>query len=199
MTFGYIRISTDKQDHDNQKFAILSFANERGLGNVELVSETVSGTVAWEKRELANLLERMNKGDVLITSELSRLGRSMLEIMELLSILTKKEIKVYAIKGDWEIGNGLQSKVLAFAFALASEVERELISQRTKEALARKKAEGKKLGRPVGSLGRSKLDGMEEEIKKLLKHKVAKAAIARLLGISRPALYDFIDSRKLEV
>lgn len=198
MTFGYIRISCDKQDFDNQKYAVLSFANERGFGNVDLVSETVSGTVAWEKRKLAKLLERMNKGDILITSELSRLGRSMLEIMELLSILTKKEIKVYAIKGDWEIGNGLQSKVLAFAFALASEVERDLISQRTKEALARKKSEGVKLGRPVGSLGRSKLDGKEDEIRNLLKHNVAKAAISRLMGVSRPALYDFIASRKLE-
>ncbi len=198
MTFGYLRISTDKQDHDNQKYAVLSFANEKGLGNVELVTETVSGKVPWEKRELAHLLDRMSKGDVLITSELSRLGRSMLEIMELLSIMTKKEVKVHAIKGNWEIGNGLQSKVLAFGFALAAEVERELISQRTKEALARKKAEGVKLGRPVGSLGKSKLDGKEDEIKGLLKHKVAKAAISRIMGVSRPALYDFIESRKLE-
>lgn len=197
-TFSYIRVSTDKQDYENQRHGILSFANEKGLGKIEFVEETVSGKISWQKREIGNLIEKLNPGDVLIVSELSRLGRSMLECMELLSILTRKEVKVYAVKGDWEIGNGLQGKIMAVIFSIASEIERELISQRTKEALAKRKSEGKKLGRPVGSLGKSKLDGKEDEIKNLLGHKVAKAAIARLLGVSRPALYDFIDSRKLE-
>jgi putative DNA-invertase from lambdoid prophage Rac len=197
--YGYIRTSTDKQDHDNQKYSILQFTNKREMGNVELVAETVSGRVPWEKRQLATLINRLEKGDVLITAELSRLGRSMLEVMELLSILTKREVKVYAIKGEWEIGNGIQSKVLAFAFSLASEIERELISARTKEALARKRSEGMILGRPKGSTGKSKLDGQEEEIKRLVAHKVPKSAIARLMKVSRPALLSFILSRKLEV
>lgn len=197
--YGYIRTSMDKQDHENQRYAILEFANKKGLGNVAFVEETVSGRVSWEKRKLASLINHVQKGDILITSELSRLGRSMLEVMELLSVLTKREVKVHAIKGEWDIGNGLQSKVLAFAFSLASEIERELISARTKEALSRKRAEGMILGRPKGSTGKSKLDGQEEEIKRLISHKVPKSAIARLMKVSRPALLSFIESRKLEV
>lgn len=195
--YGYVRISTNSQEGDNQKHGVLAFANEKNLGKIVFTEETVSGKIDWKKRELGNLIDRMKAGDVLIVSELSRLGRSMLECMELLSILTRKEVKVYAVKGNWEIGNGLQSKIIAFAFSLAAEIERELISSRTKEALARLKSEGRKLGRPVGTLGVSKLTGKEDEIKMLLGHKVAKAAIARMMHVSRPALYDFIESRKL--
>ncbi|CAG0968776.1 recombinase family protein [Geobacter sp.] len=196
-TYGYIRVSTDKQDLETQKFGILNFANEKGLGQVALVEEAVSGRVSWKNRELHRIIDGLCKGDVLIVTELSRLGRSMLEVMELLSIMTKKEVKVFAIKGGYELGNNIQSKVLAFAFALAAEIERELISDRTKEALAKKKAEGVKLGRPSGRLGKSKLDGQEEEIGRLLEHKVPAAAIARLLKVSRPTLLGFIKSRNL--
>ncbi len=196
-TYSYIRISTATQDYENQKHGILAFANDAKLGNVEFVEETVSGRVSWEKRELGSLVNKLQASDVLIVSELSRLGRSMLEVMELLSILTKKEVKVHAIKGNYELGNNIQSKVLAFAFSLASEVERELISSRTKESLARLKSEGKTLGRPFGSTSKSKLDGKEGEIKTLLSHKVAKAAIARMLNVSRPCLLDFLKSRNL--
>lgn len=196
--FGYIRVSTDKQDCNNQRHAILEFANGRTLGNVEFVEETISGRVPWEKRKLADLINQLEKGDMLITGELSRLGRSMLEVMEILSILTKREVKVFGIKGGYELGNNIQSKVLAFAFGLASEIERELISARTKEALARKKSEGMVLGRPKGSKGKSKLDGQEDEIRRLVSHQVPKSAIARLMKVSRPALLSFIESRKLE-
>ncbi|MDA8169199.1 MAG: recombinase family protein [Nitrospiraceae bacterium] len=196
--YGYIRVSTNKQDYENQKHAILDFANQQKLGNVELVSETASGKVSWKNRTLAGLIDSLKKNDVLIVSELSRLGRSMLEIMELLSKLTRKEVKIFALKGGYELANNLQSKVLAFAFAIAAEVERELISLRTKEALAIKRAEGVHLGRPKGSISKSKLDGQEEKIKELLKYKVSKSAIARMLDISRPALLDFIKSRGVQ-
>jgi putative DNA-invertase from lambdoid prophage Rac len=195
--YGYIRVSTSKQDSDNQRYSILEYANREKLGNVDFVAETMSGTVSWQKRAFGDLVGRLKKGDVLIVTELSRLGRSMLEIMELLSILAKREVQIHAIKGNYKLDNNLQSKVLAFAFAIASEIERELISTRTREALARRKAEGKPLGRPKGSIGRSKLDGQEEHIRELLRYKVSKAAIARMLHVSRPALVDFIRSRRL--
>ena len=196
--YGYIRVSTSKQDEENQKHAILDFANKQKLGHVELVPETVSGTVSWTKRALAGLLETMNKNDVLIVSELSRLGRSMLEIMELLSKLTRREVKVFAIKGNYELGNNIQSKVLAFAFAMAAEIERELISTRTKEALQVKKAAGVRLGRPKGSISKSRLDGQEDKIRELIKKRVPKSSIARIMEISRPALLDFIKSRGIK-
>lgn len=197
-TYGYIRVSTDRQDYDNQKYGVLNFANANDHGQVELIEETVSGRVSWRKRELGALVDRTKKGDVLIVSELSRLGRSLLEVMELLAVLMRREIVVYAVKEGYKLGNDLQSKILAFAFTLAAEIESAMIKARTKEALAKKKAEGVQLGRPIGSLGKSKLDGKEEEIKRLLNHRVPKTAIARLLNISRPALYDFIESRELK-
>jgi DNA invertase Pin-like site-specific DNA recombinase len=196
--YAYIRVSTNGQDAENQKYAILDYANAEKLGNVEIVEEVVSGTVSWEKRDLAALLSKLQKDDLLVVTELSRLGRSMLEIMEMLSRLTKRGIKVHALKGRYRLDDGIQSKVLAFAFALASEIERDLISQRTKESLARRKEAGQKLGRPKGRLGKSKLDGKEGEIEKLLEHRVAKSAIARLTGISRPALLSFIRTRGLD-
>ncbi len=197
-TYAYLRVSTNSQEIENQRYIALEFANSRQLGTVEFIEETVSGKVGWQKRNIAGLVDRLHKDDVLIIAELSRLGRSMLEIMELLSILVRKGTRVHAIKGGYELADNLQAKVLAFAFAMAAEIERELISSRTREALARRRAEGKPLGRPVGSLGRSKLDGKEEQIRELLGYGVAKAAIARILHVSRPALLDFIRSRHLD-
>jgi putative DNA-invertase from lambdoid prophage Rac len=196
-TFSYIRVSTDKQDYENQKHGVLDFGNKRGLGKIEFIEETASGKTKIDKRELGKLIDRLQPGDVLIVSELSRLGRSMLEVMGLLQKLLEKEVSVYALKGDYELKDNISSKVLAFALSIAAEIERELISARTKEALSRKKSEGMTLGRPVGSLGKSKLDGQEEEIKMLLSHGVAKAAIARMMKVSRPALLDFIASRNI--
>jgi putative DNA-invertase from lambdoid prophage Rac len=196
-TFGYIRVSTTKQDFETQRYSILHFANQRKLGSVEFISETISGMTSWHKRAIADLIAKLKKGDVLIVAELSRLGRSMLEVLELLSIIVTRGVSVYAIKGNYELTNSLQSKVMAVVFALAAEIERELISSRTREALSRRRAEGKPLGRPKGSIGKSKLDGQEERIRELLGYRVPKAAIARMLIVSRPALLDFIKSRRL--
>ena len=149
-TYAYIRVSTDKQDLENQKFVILQYANDKKLRNVEFIEETISGRISWKNRKLKDLIDNLKSGDNLIVAELSRLGQSMLEIMELLSILLRKGVNVYVVKGNYELKDDIQSKVLTFAFSLASEIERELISQRTKEALAKRKAEGKKLGRPKG-------------------------------------------------
>jgi DNA invertase Pin-like site-specific DNA recombinase len=196
-TYGYIRCSGVTQDKDNQRHGILEYANTKNLGKVTFTVETVSGKKSWKERGIKKIIDHLQTGDVLIISELSRLGRSMMDIMEILAELLRKEVKVYAIKGNYELADNIQSKVIAFAFSIASEIERDLISQRTKEALARKKAEGVILGRPVGRTSASKLDGKEDQIRELLRHGVAKAAIARILGVSRITLLDFIKSRKL--
>ena len=133
-TVAYLRVSTAAQDLEKNKADILHLANNKGLGQVEWVEETVSGRVSWKKRLLGNLLDELNTGDVLLVSELSRLGRSMLECMEILSIASQQGIHIYAVKGNWQLDNSIQSKIVAMAFSMASEIERDLISQRTKEA-----------------------------------------------------------------
>ena len=196
-TYAYIRVSTDKQDLENQKFAILQYVNDKKLGNVEFIEEAVSGRISWKNRKLKDLIENLKLGDNLIVAELSRLGRSMLEIMELLSILLRKGVNVYVVKGNYELKDDIQSKVLTFAFSLAAEIERELISQRTKEALAKRKAEGKKLGRPKGSYS-SKLDDKKEYIKELLDKGVSIASIAKILGVHYHTVRNYIKRRHLK-
>ncbi|EDP73153.1 recombinase family protein [Hydrogenivirga sp. 128-5-R1-1] len=196
-TYAYIRVSTNKQDLENQKFAILQYANNKKLGNVEFIEEAVSGRISWKNRKLKDLIDNLQSGDNLIVAELSRLGRSMLEIMELLSILLRKGVNVYVVKGNYELKDNIQSKVLTFAFSLASEIERELISQRTKEALAKRKAEGKKLGRPKGSYS-SKLDDKKEYIKELLDKGVSIASIAKILGVHYHTVRNYVKRRNLK-
>ena len=166
-TIGYLRVSTIDQDLDKNKAAILHLANNKDLGKVHWVEEKVSGKVSWKKRKLADVLDSLKESDNIIVSELSRLGRSMLECMEILSIATQKKINIYAIKGNWNLDNTIQSKIIAMAFSMASEIERDLISMRTKEALATRKAQGVILGRPKGP-GKSKLDKYKPEIEALL-------------------------------
>jgi DNA invertase Pin-like site-specific DNA recombinase len=166
-TIAYLRVSTIGQDIEKNKSDILHLANEKGLGKVEWVEEQASGRISWRKREVAQALDELQSGDNLVVSELSRLGRSMLECMEILSVASQKQINIYAVKGNWQLDQSIQSKILAMAFAMAAEIERDLISQRTKEALAAKKRAGMKLGRPKGS-GKSKLDEHRPEIEALL-------------------------------
>ena len=151
MVYGYIRVSTDKQTVENQRFEINNFCERNNIKIDQWFEETISGTKEPEKRALGKLLRKLKKDDILICSELSRLGRSLFMIMDVLSACMKKEIQLWTIKDNYRLGNDISSKVLAFAFGLSAEIERNLISQRTKEALARAKAEGKVLGRPVGA------------------------------------------------
>ena len=159
MIYGYIRVSTKEQDTDKQKFEIFNYAHYKGLKADEIVEETISSRRSYKNRLLGQLIGKVKKDDIVITTELSRFGRSLMEVMEILNQLMQKEVKVYVTKGNMEICENIQSKVLAFAFSLSAEIERELISSRTKEALAKVKADGKRLGRPEGSLSKSKLDG----------------------------------------
>jgi len=177
-TIAYLRVSTIDQDIDKNKAAILALANSKVLGHVQFVEEKVSGKISWRKRKIAEILETAGKGDNIIVSELSRLGRSMLECMEILSIATQKGINIYAIKGDWQLNNSIQSKIIAMAFSMASEIERDLISKRTREALLVKKQNGMILGRPKG-IGKSKLDIYKIEIEALLNNGSTQTFIAK--------------------
>lgn len=186
MNFAYIRVSCDKQTTENQRFEIQQFANRHRINIDEWLEETISGTKQIEKRKLNDLLKKMRKDDILIVSELSRLGRNLMQIMSILHDCMKTDIKVFAIKENYELGNNISSKVLAFAFGLSAEIERNLISQRTKEALNRKRAEGVILGRPKGSISKKhKLSGKEKQIKDLRDKHISISAIARILGVHR--------------
>jgi len=193
MIYGYIRVSTDKQTTENQRFEITNYAEVKKLPIGTWIEETISATKKLETRKLGVLLNKMEKGDILIVSELSRLGRNLMQIMSILNRCMETEIQVFTIKENYELGNNINSKVLAFAFGLSAEIERNLISQRTKEALARKKAEGVILGRPKGSRSKTvKLTGKQEEIKELLDKKISKSAIGRILGVHRLTVHDFM-------
>lgn len=198
MNYGYIRVSTDRQTTQNQKFEIKNYAKEKDIVIDEWIEETISATKKLEQRKFGQLLKKMQKGDMLIVSELSRMGRNLMQIMKILHDCMEKDIQVFTIKERYELGNNINSKVLAFAFGLSAEIERNLISQRTKEALARKKAEGVILGRPIGSKSSSlKLTGKEEEIKKLLKKKISYSGIGRILGAHRLTVSSFVKDNQL--
>jgi DNA invertase Pin-like site-specific DNA recombinase len=197
MIYGYIRVSTDKQTVENQRFEIKKFCKQRKLKIDEWVEETISGTIDIHERELGVLLNKLLKNDILICSELSRLGRSLFMIMDVLNQCMKREIQVWTIKDNYRLGTDISSKVLAFAFGLSAEIERNLISQRTKEALARAAAEGKHIGRPKGSKNKTlKLSGKEKEIKTLLRSGSSKAKIAKIMGVHRFTLYRFLSQMK---
>ena len=194
MIYGYIRISTDKQTVENQRFEINQFCNKNAMAVEKWIEETISGTKTILERKLGKLLKKMKKGDILICSELSRLGRNLLMIMSILNECMNRDIQVWTIKDNYRLGSDINSKVLAFAFGLSAEIERNLISQRTKEALARKRSEGVTLGRPKGSKSKvKKLTGKEAEIKSLLDKKVSKSAIARILGVHRLTVTTFVN------
>jgi len=200
MIYGYIRVSTDKQTVENQRFEIIRFCKKNKMNVDVWVEETISGTEKIQERKLGNLLKKMQADDILICSELSRLGRNLLMIMSILNECINREIQIWTIKDNYRLGNDINSKVLAFALGLSAEIERNLISQRTKEALARKRSEGMILGRPKGSKSkRKKLTGQEEKIQALLNKKVSKSAIARKLGVHRITVSNFINEKKSQI
>lgn len=195
MIYGYIRVSCDKQTVENQRFEIARFCHSRGMAVDGWIEETISGTRAYTKRELGKLLRRVGKDDLIICAELSRLGRNLFMIMEILNICMTRECRVWTIKDNYRLGDDIQSKVLAFAFGLSAEIERNLISQRTKEALARRRAEGVALGRPKGRRSapdKYKLHGKRALVEELLKAQVSKRKIAKLCRVDRGTLDRYI-------
>lgn len=198
MIYGYIRVSTDKQTVENQRYEINNFCQRQEVVVNKWIEETISGSKNLEDRKLGNLLRRMKKDDILICSELSRLGRNLLMIMGILNECMNRDVQVWTIKDNYRLGSDISSKVLAFAFGLSAEIERNLISQRTKEALARKRAEGVILGRPKGrKSSKTKLTGQEKKIKELLDKKVSYSAIGRILGVHRLTVSSFATNNAL--
>lgn len=194
MVYGYIRVSSDKQTVENQRFEIIKFCKKQNIVINNWIEETISGTKNYTKRQLGRLLRKIHKDDIIISSELSRLGRNLFMIMEILNICMIKKCKVWTIKDNYRLGEDIQSKVLAFAFGLSAEIERNLISQRTKEALARKKAEGVSLGHPRGFRCRlnPKCMSKHDYIVKELAKGTEKTVIAKRLKISKTTFYRYL-------
>lgn len=189
MIYGYLRVSTDKQDLENQKYELTNFSNKKELPIEKWIEEKISSTEVLTKRKFGKLMKKFKKGDILFVSELSRIGRNLLQVMSILNFCMENDIMVYTAKEKYELGNNINSKVLAFAFGLSAEIERNLISQRTKEALARRKASGALTGRPMGvKSSKTKLTGKKTEIKELYAKKVPISAIARIIGVNRQTI-----------
>lgn len=198
MIYGYIRVSTDKQTVENQRFEIEKFIKKNKLKVGEWIEETISGTVSPSKRNLGKLIEKTKQGDVIVCSELSRLGRNMFMIMSILNILMERGVIIYTVKEHYRLGEDITSKVLAFAFSISAEIERTLISQRTTEALRRKKAEGVVLGRPKGRKNKFyKLSGCENKIREMMQEGYPKTLISKQLNCSPSTLYQFMKKHKI--
>lgn len=193
MIYGYVRVSTDKQTTENQIFEINRFVKCNKLHVDQWINETICGATDLNKRKLGQLLKALQNGDILITSELSRLGRNLLQVMSILSYCMEHEIAVWTIKDNYRLGHDLQSKILAFAFSLSAEIERNLISQRTTEALRRLKAEGKTLGRPLGSRNkRYKLSCHKERIYYHLSRRNSLTQTAKVFHVQTSTLKRFL-------
>ncbi|MBR6346343.1 MAG: master DNA invertase Mpi family serine-type recombinase [Bacteroidales bacterium] len=196
MIYGYMRVSSDKQTLDNQRFEINQFCISNGLRIDFWIEETTSGLKNYKQRRLGRLLQQLHRGDIMICTELSRLGRSLFMIMEVLSFCMSRGCKVWTIKDGYRLGDDIQSKVLAFAFGLSAEIERNLISQRTKEALQRKRAEGVILGRPAGHKSSPrcyKLYSKRQQLKEMIEAGVTISEAARKLKVSRQTVRRFIN------
>ncbi len=196
-TIGYLRVSTDGQDIEKNKGEILRFANDKHIGPVEWVGETVSGTVDWRQREIGRILKELKSGDIIITPEISRFARSLLQILQIIEEAKKKGVAIYALKGNWQLNGNMESKVMLAILGLVAEVERDLISMRTKEALAARRAAGVQLGRRKGP-GKSRLDQFRVEIVALLRNGSPKSFIARRYKVSEPTLYNWISKNQID-
>lgn len=195
-TKGFIRVSTLEQDTEKNKIDILQFANTHKLGNVDFVEEQCSGRISYKERKLGKLIDSMHAGDVLIVPELSRIARSITQILEVIKITKDKGIALYSLKENFSNSEeSITATVTSTIFALVAQIERELISLRTKEALHARKVAGMKLGRPVGK-GKSKLDEHREDILKLISLNVPKTMIAKQYNTSIGNLYNFLNRLK---
>jgi DNA invertase Pin-like site-specific DNA recombinase len=193
---GYLRVSTLGQNLETARAQLLEFANQREFVPLMFIEEVVSGKVDWKKRELGRLIEELQPGDVLIVSELSRLARSAIECLEILALLLRKEVAVFAVNGKYHFDGSIQSTIMALALGIAAQIERELISERTIEGLKLARKSGKKLGRPPGPR-KSKLDIHRDEIQTFLDTGAPKAWIARYYKVNKGTFYKWLESRKV--
>lgn len=191
--FIYLRVSTSSQDTQNQLHGIRQYCQERGIEPDSVVEDTASGSVAWTARKIGELLSVADKGDVLLVAEVSRLARSTLQVLEILKYASERQVSVVIVKSGLAFDNSMQSKITATILGLAAEIERDFISMRTREALAKRKESGQQLGRPNGALAKSyKLDEKRMEIERYQKLGINKTAIAKLVGVSRPTLRSWL-------
>ena len=195
--FAYLRISTDQQDLKNQKFGILDYCNRNHINDVKFMEDKTSGKVSWKKRTIGKIIESANAGDIILASEVSRLGRSTLQVLEILALAAEKGIDVHITKNSMIMDGSMQSTINATVLGLAAQIEREFISARTKEALAKRKADGINLGRPKGQAQTLKLDAFENEIRHYLKKGINKIAISKLIECSPSTLYLWLKRKKL--
>ena len=189
--YAYLRVSTKDQSYDYQKNMILEYTNENGYTNVDFIEEKISGAKSYKSRELGRLIDNLKKGDVILVNEFSRLGRSLLDILEIIKTINEKEAKLIIVREKLVIGDDMNSKLLTTIFGIVSEIERDLLKSRVKEGLANAKAKGIKLGRKPGP-SKSKLDPHKKEIQEYLSKGISKSSIAKLLGVNRQTLYSFI-------
>ena len=198
-TFAYLRVSTDQQDVDNQRHGILEYANSHHLTPITFVEDSVSGRIGWRDRKVGTLLlETASNNDVVLFSEVSRMGRSTLQVLEMLETSMDRGLTVHIAKQRMVLDGSMQARITATVLGLAAEIERELISQRTIEALARRKASGKPLGRPKGRKATTlKLDPKETEIRGYLAKGISKRSIAKLVECSPSTLYDWLARRNI--
>ena len=190
---GYIRVSSNKQTCEHQHFEIQQFAEHNNINVDKWVEETISSRKALNKRKVGQLLDELQDGDILIAAEISRLGRSLLEVMRILETCLNKNCQVWTLKENYRLGNDIQSKVMAFAFGLSAEIERNLISQRTKASLESVRATGKRLGRPFSAQSKKlKLSCNTKKIKYWLDTGMTKYRIAKMMSVSPATVSNFI-------
>ena len=191
--FIYLRVSTDAQDVENQRHGIWEYCKTQGIDVDAVLEDTASGRVDWRIRRIGDVLSSANKGDTILVAEVSRLARSTLQVLEILKLASERQVSVVVVKNGLRFDNSMQSKITATILGLAAEIERDFISMRTKEALAKRKASGKRLGRPPGAVARQyKLDSKRSEIERYLKLGINGTAIAKLIGVSRPTLRNWL-------
>lgn len=193
MIYGYCRVSTAHQHEENQHFVIENFAKQNNLQIDAWVKEKISSSKKLQDRKLGLLLNKLKSGDILITTEISRLGRSLLEVMGILQTCLEKDCQVWTLKENFRLGSDIQSKVLAFAFGLSAELSKSLLQERVRESLARLKASGKKLGRPIGAKSKTlKLSKNKKRINRLVDKGISKNEIARIMHVNKSTLYKYL-------
>ena len=194
--YGYLRVSTKEQNSEYQKNMILNYANDNNYVPITFIDETMSGAKSYKKRTLGDLLNKLSNGDVLLVNEFSRLGRSLLDILEIIKFINEQEAQLIIVRDNLKIADDMNSKLLTTMFGIVSEIERDLLKSRVKEGLALAKARGVKLGRKPGP-AKSKLDPHKYLIQEYLNKEISKASIAKLLEVNKQTLYSFIKKYKM--
>lgn len=193
MIYAYCRVSTTHQAHENQQFVIEKYARDNNINVDTWINETISSGRKLSERKLGQLIPQLKSGDILITTEISRLARSLMELMGILQTCLETGCQVWTLKENFRLGTDVQSKVLAFAFGLSAELSKSLLQARVRESLARLKADGKTLGRPVGAKSHElKLTRHHKQLEQMLRRGISKAQIARQLGVHKCTVYNYL-------